>query len=97
VMNPLKTAWTRKVMVILSLLVSPIAFAQIAQTGGKMQNNPNASFWRESHNGGAIESDAEFENYKFRDGEVLPHICGFAMRPSASHTAVLRTLLTMRF
>jgi homoserine O-acetyltransferase/O-succinyltransferase len=52
-----------------------------------VQASPNSSPWTQEHNATAVEADAWYENYRFRNGETLPrlriHYATARTRPTA--------------
>jgi homoserine O-acetyltransferase/O-succinyltransferase len=54
---------------------SAIAYAQQEHAGGEMQASTNSSPWTHDHGTtSALQSDALFKDYRFRDGETLPSL-----------------------
>jgi homoserine O-acetyltransferase len=62
-------------VVLLGILLPTVCmYGQQHHTGDDMQTSSNRSRRTEEHSGIPRQADAWFENYRFRDGEVLPRV-----------------------
>jgi homoserine O-acetyltransferase/O-succinyltransferase len=64
-------------VMLLSLLSGPMSIVPAsAQSNSSTAptNNASTQFWDRQVNPKALQSDARFDNYKFRDGETLEHL-----------------------
>jgi len=61
--------------VLLGILLPTLCmYGQQHNTGDDMQASSKRSRWTEGQSGIARQADAWFENYRFRDGEILPRV-----------------------